>query len=189
MEGCFRILGSSCTTGVSSASPVPVFSSACRSASVSGTSFPERSTSLSPKGNSSTVMMHLKPVWNMEISTGVILCWARDGSTMKTTVPITPKSTAPITLKERWMEAALRAVRLPPRADSSAVTQDPMFSPRVMKMAALVVTRPFTARVCRIPTETEELCSRAVIRAPERMPRMGFFPSSVKTCPKMGASV
>ena len=45
---------------------------------------------------------------------------------------IIPNSTAPITLKSRWITAARFAVLVAPALESSAVTQVPMFCPSVM---------------------------------------------------------
>ena len=101
----------------------------------------------------------------------------------------TVKRIAPIMLKERCMTAARRASREPPIEESIAVTQEPMFSPRVMKIAALVMMRPLPASICKIPTETEELCKMAVTTAPASMPRNGFEPRVVNTVAKIGASV
>ncbi len=58
-----------------------------------------------------------------------------------------------------------------------------------MKIAALVVTTPFIANVCKIPTEAEELCNNIVTSAPTRIPKIGLFPSTRNASEKIGESV
>ena len=55
-------------------------------------------------------------------------------------------------------------------------------------MAEFQDTIPFNANVCKIPTDAEELWITAVITAPTIIPRIGFLPSVVKACAKIGAS-
>ena len=91
------------------------------------------------------------------ISTLVILCAAISGLIANNTNASVPKSIAPATLNSRWIHAALFAVLLAPTQEISAVTHEPIFCPSVINIAALVVTTPLSASVCKIPTDADEL--------------------------------
>ena len=79
------------------------------------------------------------------------------GRMQNKTNAITPNKREPTTLNIRWIQAARFPVLEVPTLEIRAVTQEPIFCPRVIYMAALVVTTPLRARVCKIPTEADEL--------------------------------
>jgi len=89
----------------------------------------------------------LNTVWKMEIPTLSAVDAAKAGLSMKTTNITVPNRIVPKMLNSRWMTAALLAVLLAPTADKRAVTQVPIFCPRVMKTADCQFTIPFKARV------------------------------------------
>ena len=134
------------------------------------------------------VFTTLNTVWNTEISTLLMVLCAQAASAENRTNMTIPKITAPTTLKSRWITAARLAVRLAPILESSAVTQVPMFCPRVMKIADCQLTMPFKASVCRIPTEAEELWMMAVTTAPVSIPKIGLLPSTMKAVENISAS-
>ena len=67
--------------------------------------------------------------------------------------------------------------------ESSAVTQEPMFCPRMTGTAQAQVTAPVEETACNMPTEAEELCTIAVITVPASSPSSGLenFSRSGKT--------
>ena len=85
--------------------------------------------------------------------------------------------------------SALLAVRVVPALEIRAVTHEPIFCPSVIKIAAFVVTTPFMARVCNIPTDADELCKIAVTTIPISIPRNGLLPTILNAFEKIGASV
>lgn len=80
-----------------------------------------------------------------------------------------------------------KAVRLAffpvPIQASNAVTQVPIFWPSTIGIALASVTEPVSDNACKIPTEAEELCNRAVMgRSPQRGHTRGWK-NTVKTVP------
>ena len=76
--------------------------------------------------------------------------------------------------------AARRAFLFAPTEESSAVTQVPIFCPMIIYTAALNGTSPAAARLCKMPTDADELWMIAVTSAPARIPRNGLCPSFTK---------
>ena len=70
-----------------------------------------------------------------------------------------------------------------------AVTQEPIFCPNVIYIAAEVVTTPLNANVCKIPTDADELCIRAVTTIPTMIPSIGFPPSTLNASENIGKVV
>ncbi len=68
-----------------------------------------------------------------------------------------------------------RAFLLAPTAESSAVTQVPMFCPMMMGTALRSVMAPVADSACKMPTEAEELWIIAVSTAPASTPSTGFL--------------
>ena len=58
--------------------------------------------------------------------------------------------------------------------ESTAVTQVPIFCPRIIGTAVPKDTAPVAQRACRIPTDAEELWITAVSTAPPSIPRSGW---------------
>ena len=156
--------------------------------SCSFTSTADSFTSIFPNGKRRIVFSTLNTVWKTEMPT-LFTCESAQFPLKEniTNIPM-PNTTAPTTLKSRWITAARFAVRFAPRLDNRAVTQVPMFCPRVMNTAELQFTTPLAASVCRIPTEAEELWMIAVTTRPVRMPRIGLLPRIRNASEKMGAS-
>ena len=76
-----------------------------------------------------------------------------------------------------------------PILDIKAVTQEPIFCPNVIYIAADFVTIPFIARVCKIPTEADELCKSAVTTHPTIAPRNGLPPITANASANIGKFV
>ena len=131
----------------------------------------------------------LKNVWNIDISTLVILCTANAGLNINNIKAPVPNITAPATLNKRCIQAALFAFLVVPALDIIAVTHEPIFCPNVINTAALVVTTPLIASVCNIPTDAEELCKIAVTTIPIAIPNNGLLPTTSNAFEKIGASV
>ncbi len=74
----------------------------------------------------------LKIVWKREISTGLNCPWKKLFIGRLKKKIMAPNSTAPVTLKSKWITAALFAVLEVPVEEIIAVTQVPMFCPKVM---------------------------------------------------------
>ena len=102
-------------------------------------------------------MLTLNTVWKMEISTLLMAEFPQSGKIANRIYIRMPKMTAPKTLKDRWITEARFPFLPDPALDKSAVTQVPMFWPRVMKIAEFHPTIPFMASVCKMPTEADEL--------------------------------
>ena len=163
-------------------------SSSSSVSSVPGTSLPETQTSFSANGSSTTVQVILNTVWKMEMSTLLIVDAPHAGKIKNSTYMIMPNSTAPMTLKERWMTDARFPFLPEPTPDKSAVTQVPIFCPSVINTADFQLTMPFIASVCKMPTEAEELWMIAVTTVPVRIASSGFLPSTVNALEKIGES-
>ena len=56
-------------------------------------------------------------------------------------------------------------------------------------IAAEVVTTPLKANVCKIPTDADELCIRAVTNIPTIIPSIGLPPSTLNASEKIGSVV
>ena len=78
------------------------------------------------------------------------------------------------------MIAAVFAVFFAPILDMIAVTHVPIFCPMIIYTAALNGTSPAAARLCKMPTDADELWMIAVTSAPARIPRNGLCPSFTK---------
>ena len=109
--------------------------------------------------------------------------------TVNTINPSIPKTIAPIVLNKRCIAAALFAVLELPTLEIIAVTHEPIFCPRVIYMAAAVFTTPLNASVCKIPTDADELCIRAVTTIPTMIPSIGLPPSTLNASENIGALV
>ena len=107
-------------------------SAAESSGSFSRIIFPESSTRIFANGNNTNVFVILNMVWKTEMPTLVTLPLANAGFIVNTTNISTPKIKAPSTLNNKWMTAALFAVRFAPALDRRAVTHVPMFCPNVI---------------------------------------------------------
>ena len=93
----------------------------------------------------------------------------------------------PIILKHKCTTAALRAFLVVPMEESIAVTQVPIFCPKIMGMALAYVMVPVAESACKIPTEAEELWIIAVSKAPANTPKRGLL-KRVKRFVKDGLS-
>ena len=92
-------------------------------------------------------------------------------------------------MNKRCIAAALFAVLELPTLEIIAVTQEPIFCPSVMYIAAAVFTTPLNASVCKIPTDADELCIRAVTTIPTMIPSIGLPPSTLNASENIGAPV
>ena len=109
----------------------------CRGLSPPGSSPSASRSSWREKGSSRQVVPTLKTVWQAAMPMGVT---ARSRRGRSSSAPPAQnrsrKAAEPSTLKAMWTTATCRARRLTPMAESRAVTQVPMFWPRMMGMAA-----------------------------------------------------
>ena len=80
---------------------------------------------------------------------------------------------APKMLNSKWIIATRFAFLLVPMDASIAVTQVPIFVPKIMNTAVSIPTSSCIARAWSMPTEAEELCMTAVIPIPMRIPSSG----------------
>ena len=91
------------------------------------TIIPESFTSCLEKGKRINVLVILKNVWKMDISTAFIVPRAISLYILKKIKPPTANITAPKELNKRCITAALLAILLLPILDISAVIQVPIF--------------------------------------------------------------
>ena len=135
----------------------------------------------SDTGKSSSVVPMLKIVCTVLISVCVIIPAPIPGlSTLKKKIAATLNMIVPITLNKRCMIAAVFAVFFAPILDMIAVTHVPIYCPMIIYTAALNGTSPAAARLCKMPTDADELWMIAVTSAPARIPRNGLCPSFTK---------
>ena len=86
---------------------------------------------------------------------------------------IAVKSTVPITLKVKWINATRLEFAFAPIAASNAVTQVPIFAPKTINNAKSKSSTPVPTIVMTTPVEAEELWMSAVKITPIKIKSKG----------------
>ena len=133
---------------------------------------------ISENGNKRTVVPILKIVWTRLISVCVIIpAPISTKNTLNITIAAMLKMIVPIILNNRCMIAAVFAflLRTDTGHDRGHTSTDVLSHDDVD--SRINGTSPAAARLCRIPTDADELWMIAVTPAPARIPRNGLCPN------------
>ena len=132
-------------------------------------------------GTRSIVVVTLNIVWNIAICVSISVNADCSHLSIGNTSASMKKITEPMQLNIRWMKDARLPLEVAPIEANIAVTQVPIFIPRVMNIAFSSVIRLAPAIVMRIIVVAEELCTIAVTVRPMRSSSIGLL-IDVMTC-------